>query len=533
MQRFLIVFGLGIVTILWIGGFTNGFVGHPYGDMPDHVWGNEWFAQSLRDGHWPWKVENNLFPDGGVLWHIDPVGGVFRRLLLFLPPQWIWNLYALGNVWLLGIVGYLWSIDNGVKPKLSFIIAVLLIMNPYSAGLIHSGLSEYWGVWQALLLGWMIERKSWIIAGLCLAMCGVQSFVMGLIGCLFVVTCAWGEFRDVRKWVSLLLPTCLFVLPLGVVCLQTLSHPEALFNPVDAPGWSFKRLPAVDLVGFMSVGDWVHPDTRSLNPGVVQVHSLGWGLIPLLLFGGWHTLRKEIDYSRLTFLLLAMGPRLSIAKWMPFAGSLLLPLALLYVPNSPFSMVHHPYHMVAFVFPLVLPWCMVGIQRIPLTVGIVLIVVSFADRLTGPVPFPMVRSHYAEDVSLEGPRFDFPPDFSTANRRYLLQQLSHREPIAYGVNRWMAPSVFNDAAVQRWVRLLDDPVRRSQNRDQPPFEYPWLSESSAKTKLDELGFQWVVVHRDFLSNNEIQRIEHQLQVELGDPIIQSEKQNVYRLGASN
>ena len=30
-----------------MGGFTDGFIGHPYGDMPDHVWGNEWFAQEL------------------------------------------------------------------------------------------------------------------------------------------------------------------------------------------------------------------------------------------------------------------------------------------------------------------------------------------------------------------------------------------------------------------------------------------------------------------------------------------------------
>ena len=84
---------LGVLVFWWTGGFTDGFIGHPYGDMPDHVWGNEWFAQELRQGRWPRWVKDNHFPTGGVLWHIDPLGGIFRRLLLFLPPHWIWNLY--------------------------------------------------------------------------------------------------------------------------------------------------------------------------------------------------------------------------------------------------------------------------------------------------------------------------------------------------------------------------------------------------------------------------------------------------------
>ena len=39
------VIAMAIVIYWWLGGFTDGFIGHPYGDMPDHVWGNEWFAQ--------------------------------------------------------------------------------------------------------------------------------------------------------------------------------------------------------------------------------------------------------------------------------------------------------------------------------------------------------------------------------------------------------------------------------------------------------------------------------------------------------
>ena len=520
------------MAFVLIGGILNGFVGHPYGDMPDHVWGNEWFAQSLRRGEWPWIVKNNLYPDGGVLWHIDPLGGIFRRAFLFLPPQWIWNFYALSNLWMLGVIGYSWALDKKVDGFRALILAILLMLNPYSAGLFHSGLSEYWGVWVSLLLAWMLEKKDWKWAGLSLALCGIQSFVMGLIGCLFVLVMAWGDFRNHKKWLWLILPSGCLVLPLGWVCLQTLSHPDALFSSIQAPGWSFQQLPAVDLYGFVSLGDWVHPDTRLMNPGIVQTHSLGWGLIPLAVYGFWMTRGNSGRFNQICWMILSMGPRLSIVKWMPLAGAVYLPLAVLYLSGSPFGLVHHPYHMVAFLFPLILPWCMVSMQRVPLWMLFGCLGLGWIDRVSGPVSFPLIRTEYSEDVSLEGARLDFPPDLSTANRRYLIQQVSHREPIAYGINQWLAPSVFADQGVQRWIRLLDDPMRRSQNRDQPPLPMPWKSESDAPNNLSVMGFEWVVLHREFLSEVEWTRVSQQLELELGSPVIQSHHQNVYRLQSS-
>jgi hypothetical protein len=340
---------------------------------------------------------------------------------------------------------------------------------------------------------------------------------------------AWGDFRNHRKWLWLIVPTSVVVLPLGWVCLQTLSHPDALFSSIQAPGWSFQHLPAVDLYGFGSFGDWVHPDTRQMNPGIVQAHSLGWGLIPLALYGAWVCGRSLWRPNQIVWVILSMGPRLSVAKWMPLAGVVYLPLAIFYLPGSPFGLVHHPYHMVAFLFALLLPWSMKGVQRMPIWVLCGCVVIGVVDRWTGPVPFPLIRTEYSEDISLEGARLDFPPDLSTANRRYLIQQLSHREPIAYGINQWLAPSVFADPAVQRWIRLLEDPRRRSQNRDQPPQSMPWKPESDAPNQLSTMGFEWVVLHRDFLSEAEWIRVSQQLKVELGLPVMESKHQIVYRL----
>ena len=47
-----------------------------------------------------------------------------------------------------------------------------------------------------------------------------------------------------------------------------------------------------------------------------------------------------------------------------------------------------------------------------------------------------------------------------------------------------AKAVFEDHGMQRWLQLLDDPVRRSQNRDQPPKR---ITCNNGHTKLAEMG----------------------------------------------
>ena len=139
--RFYPLLTLVVVVYCWLGGFTDGFIGHPYGDMPDHVWGNEWFAQELRQGRWPSWVKDNHFPTGGVLWHIDPLGGIFRRVFLFLPPHWIWNFYIFVLVF-----GFAWTVPMVSSIRYYRSVRSSLVywrMNPYMAGLIHSGLTEY------------------------------------------------------------------------------------------------------------------------------------------------------------------------------------------------------------------------------------------------------------------------------------------------------------------------------------------------------------------------------------------------------
>ena len=526
------------LTIWWLGGLTDGFIGHPYGDMPDHAWGNEWFAQELRQGRLPYWVRDNHFPTGGVLWHIDPLGGLFRRAFLFLPPHWVWNAYVSTLVFGFAWSVFHWSSRLGASYFSAFILGALAIYNPYMSGLIHSGLTEYMGLGFGVWFAMMLSQKQWWKAGFWLMLLGLQSFVVGLIATLFgVIQLLYREgmpfTRDqIWTWGKVALPSLCVVVPFGVLCLNTLQDPNALFTSAEAPGWDFQYLPAVDLAGFAPFGDWIHPDTRHINPGIVQNHAIGWGWLMLVVFGMVQAYKQaeRTDLKVLgSFSVFAIGPRLSVFRWMPLSGGFLLPMALLYATGSPFRWIHHPYHMVMFVWIASVPIASLATKTLPKWMWFIVFGFTYLENRTGSVPVPLIHTQFQEDIGVEGPRLDFPPDHSTANRTYIIQQLRHREPIAYGVNQWLPKVVFTDPGMQRWLRLLDDPIRRSQNRDQPPKPLIWKQPTDDPTQLRSLGFEWVVVHWEFVSIEERQRLKVQLDAELGAPSIESAAASAYQL----
>ena len=84
-----------------------------------------------------------------------------------------------------------------------------------------------------------------------------------------------------------------------------------------------------------------------------------------------------------------------------------------------------------------------------------------------------------------------------------------------------------DPGVQRWLSQLDSPMDRSKNRDQAPLR-DIEGVGNATSRLPKLGFRWLVVHHEFLSLGA--PAEHkQLRAEWGEPVLQTERQTVYRL----
>lgn len=524
----------------WLTGSTDlyrfwmGFLGHPYGDMPDHVWGNEWFARCLEQGRLPWFVEDTYFPDRSVLWNIDWLGGVFRFIFSMVPNHWVWNVWIWFHISALGVSVYgisCWLFArwegrlSSTHRIISLIASVMILSSNYIAGLIHSGLSEYLSVYWLFLLYWAIRSDSrytvWV-CGLLLAITGMHCFAYGIFGVLLVLL--YTEYK--QWWKIALLPMCT-VIPLLYIVYQSTHHPLSAFTANQAPGWNFARLPALDVWGYLAIGDFVFPDTRLRNPGILQSHALGWSMIFLIVLGLYQS--KDWVWKREGILtILGLGPRLVVYG----VGVLpLLPLGLLYFPYSPFSFLHHPYHIVAMVYVLYLPFLLKGMNSLPKRYIPVFLGLWGYEKYVDVVEYPFAITTLAEDVVVEGARLDWPPDASTANRRYLLHQTQHHQPIAMGINRWMSKSVFQDSGVQRWLRLLDDPFVRAINRDVPPREQVLLDkvDLSAPSSLANMGFRWIVVHREFLQAEEERKIIAQLTNEFGEYVQSSHTQYVFQI----
>ena len=213
----------------WTGGFTDGFIGHPYGDMPDHVWGNEWFAQELRQGRWPRWVKDNHFPTGGVLWHIDPLGGFFSSTVAVLPPHWIWNLYIFVLVFGFSLSVFWWTRRLGASGHAAMFLGGLAVFNPYMAGLIHSGLTEYMGLGFGVLFVRTCANRDGLWPVIWLMILSLQSFVVGLIASLFGFLHLLNNVgipnsqERLWKWGQVVLPSLCVVVPFGLLCIRNTS----------------------------------------------------------------------------------------------------------------------------------------------------------------------------------------------------------------------------------------------------------------------------------------------------------------------
>ena len=515
----------------WIGGIQDGFVGHPAGDLADHAWGNNWFAASVHRGEFPFWVRENYFPEEKVLWHVDPMGGIFRTIFWYIPGRIAWNLYLIWSLFFSSLLMYGFAYQHHNNRFLALIVALMLQTSSFTSGLIHSGLAEYVNMGWGIALLWSITRERWWVSGVLLGICGYQAFSYGLIGGLVVLAFSWKSWRQLWK---VYVPALLIISPGLWLGWHSLNHPSAAFSTEQAPGWSYHSLPVVDLLGWFRMGDWVHPDTPAMgNPGILQVHYLGWVILGSCVWGWLHNDQAKKWFRKTAFvLLLSAGPKLSINRWVPLGGKLFLPLALFYLPLSPFQMVHHPYRIMAFTLPLLLIGAGYGLQKLPLPSWIVLLGLYMGEQLQSPVPYPFVRAKVEDNIGMQGVRLDWPPDFSAPNRQYLLAQLKHHYPIVYGVNRWLPEPVRKDPGVQRWLRLLENPRQRSRNRDMPPLPIRAIYEeplSTEPSRLPGMGIEWLVVHLEYLSKEEEERLFPQLEEEWGVPISTSKTQWVFEL----
>ncbi|MEC7241178.1 MAG: hypothetical protein VXW32_08050 [Myxococcota bacterium] len=520
--------GLAVLCLLvLLPSLTQGeALGHPISDMPDHLWGSWFFGSELLAGRWPDHTSISHLPEGGTIWIVDPVGGVLALLLRPLGFPAAWNGALLTQLIAASWAGYALGFSELQARTAAFTCGLICGLCPFALGLIHSGLSEYLGmVWPTLFLLFLLRsyrgESSPYVAGLLLFGATLQAVYYGLFGVLFAGCLVLGP--DVRQrttqFIKMLITWTTLTVPLLLVIRRTITAEDALVNADTAPGWTSQTLPTIDVWSWVRPGDWVHPPTPELgNPGILHVNYIGLVVLLLLVLGFWRSQRlRPYRIGSLLFGVFCLGPRLS---WGGKPLALLLPMAMLFLlPFSPFEAIHHPYRIAAFAMPLVALWAAAGLQALPRKLQRLappLILLDFL--LLSPVPYPLAASPLPDTEIYgaigEGAVLDFPPDLTTANRRYTMGQVQHTVPIAYGVNRFLSPTLKSDPLVNELLGCIDRPQRLARNRDIPPKERVRVQAKGPHRggfTLHELGFHHIVVHEAFLHPPESRCVERLLE----------------------
>jgi len=491
------------LLVVWPGPLSEGALGHATGDMPDHLWGSWWFASMLAEGSLPLRTSITHLPQGGALWHPDPLGALVATPLQLLGPHRAWNLLLTLQVLAGGLAAYAMGRDLSGDAVGGVTAGIVVAASPYVLGLLHSGLSEYVGLVFPVLFTWTLvrsfqERSPAWLPGLFLGLCAWQALYYGVFGALLALCFVTRE--RLPSLARTLAVGALIGAPAAGLAWWSLHAPDPAFTPDMAPGWDMHRLPAVDLMSWLRPGDWWHPDTPALgNPGILHVNYIGWAVVALAVVGLLRRpgMRRDLRGAA-WFGVLALGPALSWNRMPIRLGTLplLLPFALLYA--TPADFIHHPYRIAAFVMPLLALFAALGVSALPRIAGLAAPAVVLIEFLfLSPGPWPVAVTPMPAAIELEGPRLDWPPDASAANRAYLLAQTGHGQPIPYGINVFLGASIAEAPAVQDALEVLDVEAR-SANRDVPGrFQLPAAGEG-----LDQQGIAWVVVHPEFLSADE-------------------------------
>lgn len=529
----LVLLALVVVAVL-APSLGDGAIGHAYGDMADHYWGTWWFGDRLLAGRLPTTTDISHFPMRLPLWYADPLGAALALPLWPLGPAGAYDGLVLVRIVLASFAAYAVAADLGGSRSAALVAGLVAGPSPYALGLAHSGLTEYLGLEAPTLAVWALVRTFGLdprgrpplrhgvalSAGL-LVLTALQAAYYGLfaatVAACLVVGPGWRDRIGVFARVGAL--SAALGAPFAAGLLNVHLGGDGAVTVDNAPGWR-AWLPATDVLTFVRPGAHYFPDTPRLgNPGILHVNYLGAVALGLAALGARSPARRLVP-GLLAWAVLCLGPRLAVA------GVVLpvpLPLALLYFPGSPWTLVHQPYRMVALLLPLLAVLAAAGARRLPPVARYAACALVLAETLlVSPAPWPVAtRPVEPPDVyaSLpDGPILDWPADATTWNRDYLVWQVRHGRPIPYGVNVFLPEPVRRTPEIAALLRTLDDPRARARNRDVPFGGAPLLPPADPASSLAGLGYRFVVVHRSGLSPGEWVRGREVLVAAFGDPL---------------
>ena len=517
-------------------------IGHPTGDLSDHLQGMWEFGSRVMNGELPLLAQTTHFPTSSPVWFVDPVGGLMAVPLRWMGPIHSYNFVLALQLWLAAVAGWGMARSFGASSRGGLVAGAFIGSSPFLLGLVHSGISEGLGMAPVILFSWALLRAmgrgpddhgpSWragIVASLMLMWVGLQSPVYLAGALVLCIGATLGCFRLIPQRLGILaIIWGLAYLPLRALedlITHTLGAGDEIAGSIP-PGWQPAGIPAIDLVGFVHPGAYYFPDTPSLgNPGILQIHYLGL-IAVLLAIAGWRRL-KTIRGPVLWMLILCMGPSLCLYKThIPsLEAPLLLPASMLWMQGSPLDFIHHPYRLVAVLLPLMAVMIAMGSDRLSARMASGAGVLIVLEALfVSPAPWPLTTTDatppaiYAELPA--GPVMDWPPDATDWNRRYVRWQAGHGQQIAYGVNTTFPDAARHDPLLWKTFIQMTQPGDQLKNRDIPGR--PPRHTERPRT-LAQQGFTTLVLHKGAMPEGDFGRMSRTLTQGLGPPAVRDEQ----------
>lgn len=508
--------------------------GAPTSDAYDHYWGYWWFASSLADGRLPLRTDVSHWPEGGLLWFVDPVGA-----LLSLPFQVLggvavgYTAAVLLQLWggMAAAYALAWSHVRERGPAV--LAGVIFGASPYALSLVYSGTVEYLNL-APLPLFWLFlsralrdgGRRDEVLAAAMWAWATLGNFYYaafcGLLFGLGLLVERKQGLPLLERAASVLLAFGLMAGPILAVAGWTLSSPDAVVERESAPGWSYRSLPATDLFTFLHPGDYYFPDNRKMgNHGIIHVNYLGWVATLAALVGAWRVPALRLPLA--AAMVFALGPTLAVNGAPVFVGRNPVPLpdTLLYLPGSPFRLVHHPYRLVTLPMlfgALAAARALAGRPRLAVGLAAAVLVETLGvspaawPMPTSSVEVPDVHRALADDDTVEAV-WDFPPDYHEGNRWYQALATAHGKRIPYGVNQFLPKAFASNHLVRTLMQCLRKPAVATIAREGGrPLEAFLQRASPAKVpagraELVKWGYGAIVVHNRRLQPSESTCVE--------------------------
>ncbi len=545
--QLLILLGIALL-VLWPLPLGQGILGHPLSDMPDHYQGIWWWGAEINALRLPLVTTVTHLPAGQELWFVDPVGAAIAVILRPLGFPWAYNLTILAELLLAGVMLYRLAWRRFERRGPALLAGTIGISAPFLLGLVHSGLTEYLGLFfPVVLLGDALHAlegkpRAWLFVAIGVALCAAQALYFGAFAALLLLCLLVGSEPGQRA--KRLLPALALGLvlcaPLAWHVLSGILGEGGAVGASNAPGWQQPTLPATDISLFFRPGDHYFPDTPALgNPGILHVHYLGWAALLLALWGFLrHPTLRPHRWGVLVFAIFALGPALAFWGRPVMLGDapMSLPLAVLYrLPFSPWSLVHHPYRLTAFLVPLLAVGAAGAVSLLPRWVAFAAIPLVLAENLlisAAVWPLPVTDASLPAvygDLPGPGGVFDWPPDATTWNRRYQIWQVQHERPIPYGVNVFLREPLMRDPLVAELLSVLEDPGQRVRNRDVPyPPDFPEPA-GGGWSSLGDINLRFFVLHPQAMARRELVATREVLGSWLGEPVMHGVEAEVWAI----